>query len=495
MSRKIGGDYRQFLNKIILNLQFSMASIPITPIIYILLFLFALLYSKAALFWLYLWQLKEYRMDRFLSEFGFLGKLLHFWIFSGGRKFHRPVFTVKAFLIYVISLFAVLGGIYLILKGYFYGVIFGFWFIIFGLLALYFLVPFIVVATMFIFQIPIRAAKFFIYKMAAARVSSAKNLIVIGITGSYGKTSTKEFLSQILEQKFKVRKTPKNINTEIGVAKFVLQKLESDDEVLVAEMGAYKKGEIKRLCDIVKPRIGIVTGINEQHMDLFKSFENIIATKYELIESLPEDGAAFFNGENKYCLEMAEKWQGYKTIYGSTEGKQGWELAELPSHYLQNLAGAIEVARYLGMDEDEITGAAKNIKLSERMTQIFIGKDGALIIDDTYSANPAGVLAALDYLAEQKQNYKIIIMPCLIELGEAAEDIHRRIGKRINEVCDLAVITTKDYFDIIKQEAGEKAVLCAAPKKVMELLKDRLNSDAAVLVEGRVAQGIVGFLK
>ena len=485
--------------------------------IYILLFLFALLYSKAALFWLYLWQLKEYRLDRFLSEFGFLGKLLHFWVFSGGRKFHRPVFTVKAFLIYIASLLIVLEGIYLVLKGYFYGDSFGFWFIIIGLLALYFLVPLVVVATMFLFQVPIWTAKFLIYKMAAARVSANKNLVVIGITGSYGKTSTKEFLAQILERKFKVKKTPKNINTEIGVSKFILSNLavaqkdsspasgraQNDREsVLIAEMGAYKKGEIKRLCDIAKPRIGIITGINEQHMDLFKSFENIIATKYELIESLPEDGAAFFNGENKYCLEMAEKWQGYKTIYGGTNRPplsshpyQGGEVGGLPSHYLQNLAGAIEVARYLGMDEDEITGAVKNIKLSERMTQTFIGKNGALIIDDTYSANPAGVLAALDYLAEQKQNYKIIIMPCLIELGEAAEDVHRRIGKRINEVCNLAVITTKDCFDIMEQEAGEKVVLATLPQKAIELLKDKLNSDAAVLIEGRVAQGIVNFLK
>ena len=193
--------------------------------IYILLFLFALLYSKAALFWLYLWQLKEYRLDRFLSEFGFLGKLLHFWVFSGGRKFHRTVFTVKAFLIYIASLLIVLEGIYLVLKGYFYGDSFGFWFIIIGLLALYFLVPLVVVATMFLFQVPIWTAKFLIYKMAAARVSANKNLVVIGITGSYGKTSTKEFLAQILERKFKVKKTPKNINTEIGVSKFILSNL------------------------------------------------------------------------------------------------------------------------------------------------------------------------------------------------------------------------------------------------------------------------------
>jgi UDP-N-acetylmuramoyl-tripeptide--D-alanyl-D-alanine ligase len=453
------------------------------------------LYSKSALFWLYLWQVKEYRLDRFFSEYGFLAKLLHFWFFSGGRKFHRPVFTVKALVIYITSLLIILGGIYGVLKFLFYGEFLNIWILIVGLLGLYLLVPLAVVLVMFLFQIPILLAKNLIYKMAAARVNSLKNLTVIGITGSYGKSSTKEFLAQILEKKFKVIKTPKNINTEIGIAKFILQKLNPDDQVFIVEMGAYKKGEIKIICDIVKPKIGMVTGINEQHLDLFKSFENIINTKYELIESLPKDGLAVFNGENKYCLEMAERWQGEKIVYNATKYENLRIYESLPKHYWLNLNAAIYTAKHLGMGDEETNEAVKDIKLTERMIKIFTGKNGALIIDDTYSANPAGVMAALDYLAEQKQKNKIIAMPCLIELGSAAEDVHRRIGKRIAEVCSLALITTKDYFNIIKTEAGDKAVLAFKPEKVIELLKDKLNSDTAVLLEGRLADSIVGFLK
>jgi UDP-N-acetylmuramoyl-tripeptide--D-alanyl-D-alanine ligase len=147
------------------------------------------------------------------------------------------------------------------------------------------------------------------------------------------------------------------------------------------------------------------------------------------------------------------------------------------------------------MDEDEIIEAVKNIKSTERMIKTFIGKNGALIIDDSYSANPAGVLAALDYLAEQDKKYKIIIMPCLIELGEAAAEIHREIGKKIAEVCDLAIITTKDYFDIIKEEAGEKAILAVNSEKVIKILNDKLNEEAAVLLEGRLAQDIIMFAR
>ena len=474
--------------------------------IYILLFLFALLYSKSALFWVYLWQLKEYRLDRFWSEYGFLGKLLHFWAFSGGRKFHRPVFTLKALAIYVISLLAVLAGIYAVLRISIFSEIGSAWIIIAGLIALYVLVPTIVLVIMSICQAPIIIAKFFIFKMAAARVAENKDLIIIGITGSYGKTSTKEFLAQILEKKFEVIKTPKNINTEIGIAKFILQNLipalslerRGGKEVFIVEMGAYKKGEIKRICDIVKPKIGIITGINEQHLSLFGSFQNIIDTKYELIEGLPEDGFALFNGENEYCLEMAEKWKGDKVIYKTSPQPSPWKgegKISLPKHYLLNLAGAVEIARYLGMGEEEIKQATEQIKLTDRMIKTFIGKNRALIIDDSYSANPSGVLAGLDYLAEQKQARKIIIMPCLIELGSAAKEIHQKIGQKINAVCDLAIITTKDYFDIIKAEVGDKAILAAAPEKAIELVKDKLNSDVAVLVEGRVAEFVLSFLQ
>lgn len=489
--------------------------------LYILLFVFALIYSKATLFWVFLWQLKEYRLDRFWAEYGVWGKLLHFWAFSGGHKFHRPVFTLKALGIYVISLLVVLVGIYAVLRLSIFSLIDNTLIILLGLAALYVLIPAIVLAIMAAFQMPINLAKFFIYKMAAARVADNKNLTVIGIAGSYGKTSTKEFLAQILEQKFKIIKTPKNINTEIGIAKFILQKLNLDDEIFIVEMGAYRKGEIKRICDIVKPKIGIITGINEQHLSLFGSFQNIIDTKYELIGSLPKDGIAFFNGENEHCVEMGARWQGEKVIYSikselltslrganimsdevilqknngiaSTDGLAMTTL--MPKHYLLNLAGAVEIAKHLGMNEEEMKKAAANIKLTDRMMQNFAGRNKALIMDDSYSANPNGVLAGLDYLAEQKQKHKIIIMPCLIELGSSAEEVHRKIGQKINAVCDLAIITTKDYFDVIKAEAGDKALLATAPDKAIGLLKERLNENTAVLIEGRVAENIIEFIK
>ena len=135
-------------------------------------------------------------------------------------------------------------------------------------------------------------------KAAKRTRTSCKKLLVIGVTGSYGKTSTKEYLAAILSEKFNVLKTREHQNSEVGISECILNELNDRHEIFVVEMGAYNRGGIKLLCDIVQPKIGVLTGINEQHMATFGSQENIIKAKYELIESLPNDGAAFFNGDN-----------------------------------------------------------------------------------------------------------------------------------------------------------------------------------------------------
>ncbi len=141
--------------------------------------------------------------------------------------------------------------------------------------------------------------------------------MVIGITGSYGKTSTKEILYTILAEKFgenKVLKTKEHQNSEVGVSQCILNDLKPEHKIFVCEMASYNRGGIKLLCDIAKPKIGILTGINEQHMSTQGSQENIIKTKYELIESLPQDGLSIFNGENFYCLELYQKTKIKKRI-------------------------------------------------------------------------------------------------------------------------------------------------------------------------------------
>ncbi len=325
-----------------------------------------------------------------------------------------------------------------------------------------------------------------IIKRAKIKKDRFSNLLVIGITGSYGKTSTKEFLYTILSSKFsgKVLETKEHQNSEVGIAQCILDDLKQEHEIFIVEMGAYNRGGIKLLCDITKPKIGILTGINEQHMATFGSQENIIKGKYELIESLPADGIAFFNAKSKYYLELYQKTKIKKFLYGQEAKFLGEE----------NILGAMAVAKELGMTEEEISKVVAKIENKFGGIQIKKGINGINIIDATYSANPDGVIAHLEYL-KTFPGRKIIIMPCLIELGKASKEVHKRIGKKIAEVCDLAIITTEDRFKEIKETAGGKALLIENPKEIFKKIKSFLEGDLSsealakedvVLLESRV---------
>ncbi|EKD24567.1 MAG: hypothetical protein ACD_80C00204G0001, partial [uncultured bacterium (gcode 4)] len=162
---------------------------------------------------------------------------------------------------------------------------------------------FLTAVAVVILSIPSFFAKKMYIMAATKKLARYKKLRVIGITGSYGKSSTKEFLSQILEKTYSIKKTPKNTNTEIGIAKHILRTNFKNVDVYVVEMGAYRMKEIKKICDMVHPHIGILTAIAPQHLSLFGSMENIASTKKELLTSLPKNGWAITNVDNPYCRE------------------------------------------------------------------------------------------------------------------------------------------------------------------------------------------------
>ena len=417
----------------------------------IILFLINL---KLFLFWLWLWQLKEYHLGRFKAHFETqkIKKIIgsFYW-------FKHPKWTKKTIFIFIT------GTILL-----FY---FTFYFSLFFSIILIFFSFFFSSLIVFFFQIPTVILRKIILKKAAEKREKFKNLVVIGITGSYGKTSTKEILADILTEKLgreKVLKTKEHQNSEMGISQTILKKLNSEHEIFIVEMGAYNKGGIKLLCDIAQPKIGILTGINEQHMSTFGSQEKIIKTKYELIESLPEDGLAFFNGKNKYCRELYQKTSGVKKFLF---GQEAVSFAE------ENVLGAMAVARALGL-KIEKKSAFEGMRIKK-------GQNGLKIIDSTYSANPASVIAHLSEI-EKLSGRKIIVMPCLIELGSASKAVHRRIGEKINQVCDLAIITTEDWFKEIKEGAGQKAIIIEKPDEILRKIKEFCRPNDVVLLESRV---------
>lgn len=561
-----------------------MSDLMFSPVIVIpFLLMWLVVVSKPILFWIYLWQLKEYHVGRFLDHFrttkgkkllfnapalfkfffvlifvalyveylrnpsgSFLSVIFFFTIITlfllvlfplycvqciktikdyFNRNIKKPVFTLKATIIFLAT-------------GLLSSLIF---FLIFTdepfLLIVYdLLIPVIVSAIVLIFQPFFVVARNRILKKAKKKISGFKNLTVIGITGSYGKTSTKEFLTTILSEKFNVLATPEHKNSEIGIAQTILEELNENHEIFIVEMGAYKKNGIKLLCDITKPRIGIVTGVNEQHLALFGSMENLLSAEggRELFNCLPKNGFIALNGDNKNCLNlykeillksgeensgtiiyatqrnkieadiwiedlMVEKEKISFVVRSKEKEMMGFSAAVSGGHNAQNLLGAILVARKLGMDFAEISAACVNIKPEQGGMILKKGVFGTSVIDSSYSSNIDGVIADLDYL-KTFEGKKVVVMPCLIELGTKSAETHIQIGKKIAQVCDLAIITTKDKFTEIKNGATEnemspdKIVFSESSEEIFNLITTLCKEGDAVLLEGRVPSELVKLL-
>jgi len=523
--------------------------------------------AKYILFWVYLWQLKEYHIPRLLDHFRthkgkqiifnpllyikiilfliilisedvfsfiFLALLLVYIAESAlflkaifSKTVKRPVRTFKTGLLLAVSF--VVAGFFITWTSFnFTGSKQLLWFLVFDIFT-----PLIVTAVVLAFQPIFVFARNNILRRAEEKMKTFKNLTVIGITGSYGKTSTKEFLATILSSKFNVASTKEHQNSEMGIANCILNDLSESHQIFIVEMGAYKKGGIKLLCDIVKPKIGLVAGVNEQHLALFGSLENLLSAEggEELAEALPKNGMLVVNGDNKYCLDLLRKssnlpanqekkyvisnksieadiWtedisieKNSVSFLAVNRNKEmgHFKVNVLGKQNVQNLLGAILVARELGMSVEEIAEACKKIKQDLAGMVLRRGRNGLDIIDSSYSANPDGVFADLEYLKIFPQK-KAIIMPCLIELGPNSAEIHQKIGKKIAEICNLAVITTKDKFEDLKKGAMDEGMshsnilFCENPDEISTIVSLFCKSGDAILLEGRVPGRVIKLL-
>lgn len=511
---------------------------------------------KQILFWIYLWQLKQYHKGRFLDHFktqkgkklilnplqiikvGLLVvSLVAFLIFPGdyltllililfllyflesflyfkslfAKKVKNPVLTKKTIVLIVANFIFLYFYIFIFLS--FIKDIFWFTFL---LLLLDILLPLVVSTIVILFQPIADYYRLSLQRKAKEKISALKEkkLKIIAITGSYGKTSTKEFLTIILSSKFKVLSTPEHMNTEVGIPQLILKELSENYEIFIAELGAYDKGTIKRICGFLQPEIGIVTGVNEQHLALFGTMENLLSAEggRELLECLPETGSLVVNGENNYCMDLYKKANIRKIVYSFDKIKNpeirkdsasftieniDFNINILGKHNVLNFLGAVLIAKEIGMTLEEILKASQKITSKESSLKIIKTKQGFIIIDSTYSSNPDGVIADLEYLKLYKGR-KVIVMPCLIELGRAAKEVHQRIGKKITEVCDLAIITTKEYYQVLKKavEIGSLPIfLIENPKEIVAKIKEFCQSGNVVLLEGRLPKEVIDLLK
>lgn len=519
---------------------------------------------------------------------------------------HRPHWTKKSLLLVSFSLLMMflsppIFDEELSLLHLLYDLMYSSWIVLFlspFLLIYNFFVPFFVLFWFLILQVGTVFVKKYLYSKAEKKIRVLPHLTVIGITGSYGKSSTKEFLATILLKKFHVLATPANVNSEIGVAQIILKRLDPLYDIFIVEMGAYKKGEIALISKMTQPKIGILTAINEQHISLFGSIENIKNAKYELVESLPDDGFAIFNGDNEYCVELFNQTKKPKLLYSTrfthldnhaimknevdtqdqsdthrtmnkrkenNEAKQkvfegaiqktsnmyatdirstvdgirctvhkendqhDFFIPVLGIHNVSNLLAAVAAASYLGMSLSEISEATRDIQPRKKTLMPLQGINGTLIIDDSYSANPDGVIAALEYIDSLavtnslKVAKKIMIMRGMIELGKKSAEAHKRVGKKAAEVCDLVIFTTTDFFsdflagakqsaseskknkismvekkaatfgdtDFFGDEIEENVLQISSPEKIIEKVKPYFSEGNIFLLENRIPSQII----
>ncbi len=306
---------------------------------------------------------------------------------------------------------------------------------------------------------------------ARRRLASLPHLTVVGITGSYGKTSTKNFLHALLSVKYNVLMTPESYNTTMGVVRTIRERLKPSHEIFIAEMGAKNAGDIREICDLVRPKYGVLTSIGEQHLETFKTLETIINTKFELADALPKDGYLFANGDNPHiCERLAQRTAAVPVMtYGLDGGDctatiqrvdttgctftvtvdgqtQQFTTKLLGAHTIQNLAGCIAVAVRLGIPLSELVYAVRMLRPVEHRLQLL--PNG--FIDDAYNANPSGFRSALDVLSAFDAQ-RVLVTPGMVELGERQESLNRELGAYAAMRCDYAVLVGKKQAPPLKE--------------------------------------------
>lgn len=319
------------------------------------------------------------------------------------------------------------------------------------------------------------------------------DLTVIGITGSVGKTTTKELLAHLIAD-HNVLVTPAHVNTEMGVSQWLINNLstpETEPEILIVEMGAYRKGEIDLLCKIVQPTMGIITFIGTQHIALFGSQEALCKAKSELIHSLSENDHAFLNADSTLCGKLAEETEASVTTVGTgghadleafdidetlegirfTVGETAFMMPLRGTHNISNVLLAIAVAEALGMPRDAVAAKLRTFSPPKKTFEVR-EESGVTILDDTHNASPESFRAAILWAKSQPMEHKILLTSGLIEQGVSQDRIHAELGKLAANVFDDVICLNKRSATTFARGYGKK--VSTLSKKTQPIAKDSL---------------------
>lgn len=343
---------------------------------------------------------------------------------------------------------------------------------------------------------------------------SYRDLTVIGVTGSYGKTTTKFILQRILSEKFNVVATPQSFNTPLGVVKTVRGDLKPQTQIFICEMGAKNIGDIKEICDIAHPKYGIITSVGAQHLDTFKSVENVFKTKFELADAVAENGGeVFINGSSEEIRKRADRKNSAYRVYGLenthefyaeniTYSRNGstFDLVLagerisvttrlLGLHSVNDIVAAAALAYKLGVSAKQIRFAVSQLKPTEHRLELKSFKNGSLLIDDAYNSNPEGCLEAVRVLGCFEGMRKVIITPGLIELGEKEYECNYNLGLQAAKYCDEIILVGKNRSKPMSDAIAttdfdkEKLYVVSSFAEAMEIYAPTTNINSVVLLE------------
>jgi len=346
-----------------------------------------------------------------------------------------------------------------------------------------------------------KAIRNYYIKDAKKLLKSHSRLKIIGITGSFGKTSVKYYLTSLLETKYNVLMTPESYNTPMGVVKTIRSSLRATHDIFVCEMGAKYVGDIKELCDIVHPESGMVTSIGEQHLESFGSVQNIINTKYEMADGISQDGKLFINisSETVYNNRPARAYITYGltdeadyyatdisvsntgTTFTLVHGDErvAFKTRLIGEANVTNIVGAIAVAHEYGIELSALRNAVASLKCVPHRMEL-LDRGSMIIIDDAFNSNPAGAAAAIKTLS-LFDAVKIIVTPGMIELGEKSDELNAELGARAAAVCDYVVaVGERQAKPIVKgaKDAGYPAEKIHVAKTFNDAMDFVRNIDA-----------------
>ena len=326
---------------------------------------------------------------------------------------------------------------------------------------------------------------------------SNNNLKIIGVTGSFGKTSVKFYLNTLLRAKYNTLMTPESYNTPLGIVRTIREKLKATHQIFICEMGARNVGDIKEICDIVHPHHGVITTVGEQHLETFKTIDNIKKTKFELADSLTDDAFLFVNGDCEAITTHNHKKLPNAVSYGLKEGNTyqafdirisergsefkvktaDGEVCEFTTkligeHNVINITGALAVSHKMGIPLEKLRPQVRKLESVPHRLEL-VNRGGIIIVDDAYNSNPSGAKAALDTI-QYFDGMKILVTPGMVELGSMQDELNYNFGKESAEACDFIVLVgekqTKPIYDGVK-DAGYDMNNCYVATDLNDALK------------------------